>query len=186
MTRRALVALLLLTLIAPVFAHELQANRLTLVLRERHHVSMTFLVSYNEALHRALAPQRTYQEFVLEYSAMRPQEFRRRLLGAQAKFEKATHLGLPDGKEAAIRGWNWPDPGRVQATLQELVMQAVVKPGGHPQEAVVEIHVEATTTGDIASVSLQLPEEFQPMLVVSYRPSQVWVKAGTPSTAITF
>ena len=186
MPRRTLTAVLLVWLLTPpVFAHELQANRLTLVLRDRNHLTLTFFLTYTDALHRALAPARTLPEFALVYSAMKPEAFEQELLRAQAKFQTATRLTLSAGEDTAITNWTWPEPSRVQATLREHAMQAIVAPGEHPHEAAVEIRAEATSPQDVGSVTLRLPEAFQPVLVVSYRPSQVWVEPKTPFTVIT-
>lgn len=186
MTRRTLVGLLLWLMAATVFAHELQANRLTLVLRDRNHLSMTFFIGYTDALHRALAPRRTFREFALVYSAMKPQELEKELLRAQAKFQNDTRLTLSAGKQANITNWKWPDAARVQVLLQESVMQSVVAPSDHSHEAPVDIHAEVIAPQNISSVTIRLPEEFQRVLVVSYRPSQVWVESNTPSPAIKF
>jgi hypothetical protein len=39
---------------------------------------------------------------------------------------------------------------------------------------------------DNAAVRIQFPEEFQRVLVVAYRPSQLWVEANSWSPAIQF
>jgi hypothetical protein len=186
MIRRIAGGLLLSLLIAPALAHEQPANRLTIVLREPNHASMTFFINYADALHRALAPGRTFQEFALQYSAMNPQSFQKELLRAQARLEKGTHLVLPGGKEATISRWDWPDAAHVQAALQELVMRAVVAPGEHAHEGPIEVHADATSPQAIVSMSLRLPEELHPVLVVSYRPSQVWIEPKAPAATIRF
>ena len=184
--RRIGVGALLCLLAASASAHELQANRLTLVLRDRNHLSLTFLIDYTDALHRALSPRRSFDEFVLVYSAMRPEDLKAELLRAQAKLQRSTQLALATGKPVAIANWRWPDAERVQAVLRERAMQAVVAPGDHAHAVPFEIRAEAMSTDDISSSTIRLPEEFQRVLVVSYRPSQRWVEPGARSSEIRF
>jgi hypothetical protein len=186
MTRALLRAALLWMLCAPAFAHELQANRVTLVLRENNHLSLTFFVGYVDALHRALAPQRSLQDFVLVHAAMPPQAFAKELLRAQETFRAGTRITSAGGTPLAIDNWIWPDPARTQAALQELAMRAVVAPQEHAHEAPVEIRAEATSPADISSVEIRLPESFQPVLVVSYRPTQAWSERGKPAPRVKF
>jgi hypothetical protein len=186
MTNRGLIAFLLWLLIGNVCAHELEANRLTLVLRERNHLSLTFFVNYTDALYRALAAQRTFQEFVLIYSAMPPQEFQKELLRAQLKFQTTTRLSLSTGQEVLAKKWIWPDPAKVQRMLQERAMQAMVAPEQHTHETALEIRAELTSERDISALKISLPDEFQSVLVVSYQPRQIWVAPKTRSTIIKF
>jgi len=167
-------------------AHELQANRLTLVLREGTHVSLTFRLDFTDVLHRALAPQRTVQEFVLQYAAMPPHAFQSDLLRAQRQFQAATGLATAAGKVATITHWTWPDAEQVQAALRERAMQTVVAPGAHPHSTPVEVVAQATATQAISAVTVQLPAEFQPVLLVSYRPQQVWMAPQARSTTVKF
>jgi hypothetical protein len=63
-------ALFLALLVPNLFAHELQDNRATRVLRDEYHLSLTLFINYTDALFLALAPKRPFQEFLLVYSAM--------------------------------------------------------------------------------------------------------------------
>jgi hypothetical protein len=65
--------------------------------------------------------------------------------------------------------------------LQQRIMQATVDPGDHFHEAPFEIHADANSPHQITSVTMHFPDEFQKVLVVSYRPNQVWVDGKTPS-----
>jgi hypothetical protein len=169
-------------------AHELDSNRATLVLRDRLHLSMTFFVDYPTILHQVLAPQKPVQEFLLMYSAMKPQEFQAHLLQAQRKLQGNVGLTLYGGKAAVLTQWVWPTPQVVQNQLQQRAMQAVVAPNDHVDNVQTEIRVEAKSSNaiDFTSVTLQLPPQFQQVLVVSYQPKQVWLKPRTPSPAISF
>lgn len=183
---RACAALLLWLAATGAIAHELQANRLTMVLRERNHLSLTFYVDFGDALHRILAPKRPFQEFVLVHAAMKPQDFEKELLRAQVKIQAETRLTPADGRDVAITQWTWPEPARVQAALQERAMQAVVAPADHAHGAPAEIRAEAAAARDIDALAVRLPEAFGQVLIVSYRPAQAWAAPGAAPVTIRF
>lgn len=167
-------------------AHELQDNRATLVLRDETHISVTIYLGYGAALHMALAPQRPMAAFLVAYSALKPELLQEELLHAQANFQAATRLYHASGKEVALTNWIFPDARKVQAMLQQWIMQAMVDPAGHAHEEPLEIHADANSQEPFAAVRIQFPEEFQKVLVVADRPSQVWVEPKSWSPAIKF
>jgi len=65
-------------------------------------------------------------------------------------------------------------------------MQATVDPAAHFHEPPVEIHADANSAQEITSVKVRFPEEFQKVLVVSFRPNQVWVDTKSLSPDIRF
>ncbi len=169
-----------------MLAHDLEDNRATLVLRDRTHISVSLFLNYSEALHKALLPQREFGAFLLIYSAMKPEDLQTELVRAQRKFEASTQIlaQSPAGARLSLSGWTWPDAKQVQAMLQHQVMQAMVD--GHVHAPPTEIRADAVATYAVGSVTITFPEEFQKVLVVSYRPSQVWVEGKNPSPPITF
>ena len=185
---RLAASLLVWALASNAAAHELESNRATLVLRDRQHLSLTFFVDYARVLHQVLAPQRPLNDFVMTYSAMKPQEFQSQLQDAQRKLQSGISVTLQNGKVAALTQWVWPQAKAVQAALQQRTMQAVVAPADHAHAATMEIHAQASSHGpnDFSSITLQLPPQFQQVLLVSYQPKQVWMKPGIPSPAIAF
>jgi hypothetical protein len=185
MTIRRLLAILPLAA-CTLAAHDLEDNRATLVLRDRTHLSLTLYLNYTEALHKVLLPGREYGAFLLIYSAMKPEDLRKELLKAQARFETGIELlpQSPTGAKLKLTGWSWPDAKQVQSMLQHQVMQAMVD--GHVHEPTVEIRADAVAAYAIGSIVAHFPQEFQRILVVSYRPNQVWVDDKTPSPLITF
>ncbi len=169
-------------------AHELQANRATLVLRDRQHLAVTFFVDYVAVLHQALAPQQPERDFVLLHAAMKPQEFQSQLQTAQRALQAGVKLSLHKGKVAQFGQWVWPAPAAVHSLLQQRAMQAVVAPAEHAHAVPTEIRVEfkSANSADFASVVLQLPAPFKDVLLVYYQPKQVWLKPGAVSSAIVF
>lgn len=167
-------------------AHDLEDNRATLVLRDRTHLSVTLYLNYSEALHKALLPNREYGAFLFIYSAMKPEELQKELQRAQSKFEADIEIfpQSPAGSKLKLSGWTWPDAKQVQSMLQHQVMQAMVD--GHVHEPPTEILADAVAPYAIGSVTVRFPDEFQKVLVVSYRPNQVWVEGKRSSPSITF
>lgn len=184
--RLAKLAVALLIFVPCAMAHEIQDNRATLVLRDETHISITLYVAYADALHLALAPQRPVAEFLTIYSAMNPATLQQELVRAQAKFQAGTRLFLAGGTEIPISNWIWPDAKQVQAMMQQRMMAAMVDPNGHAHDEPLEIHADANASEKIIAIRVQFPEEFQKVLVVSYRPSQVWVEPKLWSPAIRF
>jgi hypothetical protein len=167
-------------------AHELPENRLTLVMRESNHVSMTFYIDYIAALHAALSPKTTEQEFVLVYASMTPQAFRKELQRAQATLQAHTKVTLSADKVATISNWAWPDATAVQSQLQEIVMQTLVAPKDHSHTPTFEVRADVKANQALDAIKLQLPEELQAVTVVSYRPSQVVIKPTAKAPWIKF
>lgn len=172
-------------LAAVLAAHDLEENRATLVLRDRTHLSLTLYLDYGQALHQALLPQREYGAFLLTYSTMKVEDLQRELLRAQGRFESGLQIQV-NGATGNLRltGWAWPDAKAVQGLLQRQVMQAMVE--GHTHQPPVEVRAEAVSNGEIASLTIRLPKEFRKVLVVSYRPNQVFVDPASLSPEIRF
>lgn len=167
-------------------AHELPDNRATLVLRDARHLAVTLYIAYADALHQALAPQRPLEAFMMVYSAMKPEQMQKELLRAQVRLQSETRLYLAGGKELALTNWIWPDAKQVQALLQQRIMRAMVDPGNHTHEEPLEIHAEANAPEDVRALRIQFPDEFGKVLVVSFRPSQLWVEPKSRSPVIKF
>ena len=183
LAKKFAITILLSTAICAAHAHEMTENRATLVLRDSTHVSMTLFIDYPEALHRALSPKQKFQEFVLAFSAMNPEVFSVAVGNAQALFQAQIQVLNATGKPASGDQWRWPEPIRVQAMLREHAMQMLVAAGEHAHDAPLEIRAEFslpkpdTSSGHSPSVRVTFPAAFRRVLVVSYRPNQVWVNA---------
>ena len=176
-----------LFLLAPnILAHDIQANRATLILRDDTHLSMTLYISYADALHMAMAPQKPMEEFLVAYSAMKTELLQKELLAAQARFQSATRLYLATGAEIPLTNWVWPDTKQVQAMLQQRIMQAMVDPARHAHDEPLEIRADTNSPEKVAAVRIQFPEEFQNVLVVWYRANQLWVEPKSWSPALRF
>ena len=182
----ALLILLLQGVVWPVQAHELAANRLTVVQRDGRHLSLTLFVDLPQALHRALAPATGYREFVLAHAAMSPDELAAALRPALSRFDAGTRLTLSAGRPAPGVRWRWPPAAQVRAALQQQAMGLVVAPAGHAHVEPAQVHADWQSDADITALALQLPAEFGDVLVVSYRPAQAWARPKAPPLALKF
>jgi predicted Abi (CAAX) family protease len=171
-----------------VGAHEISANRATLVLRDKQHLALTFFVDYAAVLHLALAPKRPLQEFLAQSAAMPDKEFQGQLNIAKTQLQNSLGVMLASGKPATLSQWVWPANGLVRDAVQQRAMQAIVAPQDHAHGTPLEIRVEAKSANptDFKSIKLKLPPELQQVLVVSYQPKQVWIKPNAASPTITF
>lgn len=167
-------------------AHEMESNRATLVLREGGHLSLTLYIDYAAALHQALAPGRPFEEFMLTHATMPAVPFQQALDGAHRKFEQATRASMKAGQSLVFRGWQWPAGAQVQKKMRERAMMMVSMQGAHSHEAPLEVRAELATGEDFHALKMQFPAEFRDVLVVSYRPAQVWVKPDQPSPPVVF
>ncbi len=171
-------------------AHELPDNRVTMVLRDETHVSLTFYVDYPDVLNAVLAPKKSHREFLLASAAMKPEDFRQQILLVQAKLQAETRATLNGGKEATITGWAWPDAASIQTMIQKEVMELMVgraaNPSQHTHEEPTEIRANITHDKPIIDANIQFAEAFGKMLLVSYRPQQNWVAAKQVSSLIKF
>jgi hypothetical protein len=165
--------------------HELPDNRATLVLRDGTHLSMTLYLNYVDVLHVALAPQQATGEFLVMYSAMKPAAFRQALERAEAKLQAGTRV-TTGGQALALIGWKWPGPAQAQAQIQQAAMRAVVAPHDHVEEPQSEVRAEAIATHEVTGLNIHFPPEFLRVLVVSYRPNQVWADPKDGATSIRF
>jgi hypothetical protein len=184
---KQLAASLWLTLLAVTCqAHELQDNRLTLVLRDKNHVSLNFFIDYPLALHQAIAPKTPFQEFILTRSAMKPEDFQKELQKAQERFISGTRVELKSGQRLVLNRWQWPKPADVHMLLQQRAMQSLAGDSMHIHATPAEISAEGSSPKAFNVLAIRLPEELGKVLVVSYQPTQTWVERPGATATITF
>jgi hypothetical protein len=165
-------------------AHEIAANRLTLVLREPTHIALTFVVDYVDLLNRTLAPGAARTEFAVICAAMDDEQLRRRLAQAQASFEKGLVITGSHGTALQLKALRWPDFQTSQRLLRDAAMGSVVTTGEHVHQDPVEIPGDVLASNPIEEIGLRLPPELQDVIVVSYRPTQTRIKAAAREEAM--
>lgn len=187
MKLKTMAALLCSSLLAAAtWAHDLPANRMSLVLRDDTHVQLTAYIDYTQALHQTLAPLQSRRDFLAQYAAMKPEAFQAALAQAQAQWRSATQLSLPGGEPIALQNWHGPEADRMQSRLQTFAMHLLTGGDEHEQSSVDEIHAEAIAPQKITAVLAQLPKQWGRVLVVSYQPKQAWKEPGSAPMAVGF
>lgn len=167
----------------PALGHELAEDRLTIVQRDARHLSLQLLVDMPALLHRVNAPGQPAAPFILTLSAQPPAQ----VAAAMQKVQQRLQAGLQlrqAGQVLRLVNWRWPDTGRVQEALRQRAMQMVVAPHEHSHDSTLKIEAEAVASQDIGAVSLALPAELKPLMMVSYRPQQRWIAPGDGLVAI--
>ena len=181
-----LLTVCLLFAALPGKAHEAEVNKATLVLREGNHLSLSLFLRLDDSMYRMSLKKVPYQEFLLAHASMSAAEFEKAWLPVQEQLQKSVQLLDAQNQPLTLRKWQWPKPEKVQAVIQENLMQATVAAGHHHHPALLEIRAEASAPAALSTVRLQVHTVWQPLLVVSYRPSQTVLEAGKPPVSIRF
>ena len=105
---KALTALLLMALPISVSAHDVVANRLTLVQREANHVSMTLVIDYVTTIRAVAAPAASYKEFAIACSGMADAQLQRTLSQAHATLEQGIVLHDAQHHTLRVSPLRWP------------------------------------------------------------------------------
>ena len=183
---RAVCTLLLAALALCASAHESTDNRATLVLREPTHLVVTLYVGYGELLHRTLAPQQPIVDFLATHASMPPEEFARVSATAQVRWQSSIALRTAQDKPIGDAAWAWPKPAEVQQLLRMRLMQSLADPTRAAHEEPTEVRAELRSRKAISALKVAFPPEFQKVIVVSYRPSQVTLEPGKPAALVQF
>lgn len=174
------------TIASCVQGHELLDNRATLILREDRHVTVTLYVNLPELLHKAVSPDRSFAEFVLVYSAMDPARFKGVIDEAEGRIAHGIAITDRTGAKPPVEKWSWPKASDTQAEIQNLAAQLLTAPKQPPHDDPVEIHGDLIMARKTDWIKAKFPKELGRMLIVFYRPNQIWIDKGQGSIDIRF
>ena len=169
----------------PAWAHELEADRLTLVQRQDRLVEATWRIDLPASLHRMFASQEPYAEFLLRLGAGPPDEARQLLEKARQRWSAEIAFSTSDGAKGAWQRWDWPDAGALKAAAQERLMQRLAGGHDHPDPLTIQAQWLAETT-PLTTLKVSVPPALRPLVIVSYRPRQSFMGANDPTVAIPF
>jgi len=167
----------------PSGAHDLPENRLRLVLREDNHLAATYFVNYTELMHRAFAPGKTFQEFAVQFASMDAGQFEGMLRQLDQQLVAETTVEVA-GAAMHGTGWAFPSTAASQALIRKHLMGAVT--GSQFHEEPTEIDFDVIAPVKVTSVKLRMPRLLGRVMVISYRPSQVYVEEGVAPKGIEF
>lgn len=166
---------LALTCLPPALGHELTSDRLTLIQHDPRHLSLQLLVDMPALIHRIIAPKQPGTPFILTLSSQPASQIATAMQKVQQRVQADLQLRHA-GQTLKLTNWRWPDIGQVQEALRQRAVQLLVAPGEHSHESTLKIQAEVLANAEINSVSLALPAELKPLMLVSYRPQQQWIQ----------
>lgn len=155
-----------------VSSHEIESDRLTIVMREPQHLSLTFRVDEVALMGHLLAPTAAPTEFVLSMAAMSDQAFASAVKQARRSFETRVKLTDQTGSPLQLRQWRWTSQDLLRAEFRERVMDSIASGGTAGHHFVSEINADAVGTTPISAVNVGLPEPMTGIVVIAYRPMQ--------------
>jgi hypothetical protein len=157
-------------------AHELESNRVTIVLRDDIHLNLIFRLDYLEFLHQLYAKELSQKEFILRFAALSDADFSSFVGKAQQHLIMETKLQKHSGTNLKIQHWKWPSTSSLQETLRGYAMQILVDPQADIHMKIIEIHADAVSEDNITSCNLTLPTALRTALIVNYKANQQWYK----------
>ena len=179
--KRLATVALLYSVSSLVSTHELEADLLTVVLRDANHVSLTFRVDEAGVMHRLLSPRSSDAEFLLPLSAMGDETFAIVVQNFRKRFEQEVQVRDEAQRPILLTGWHWPDITETRQRFRQLAMQGLVGAASHEHLPPTVITVDAVSRTEISRVDLRLPGALEGLTVVHYRPLQQTWRSATRS-----
>lgn len=184
---RGTIVLALLMASPLAIGHDLEADVLTVVLREGNHVSLTFRVDEVSLMHRMLSPRSTDAEFLLPLSAMGEEAFAVVVRNFRKRLEKEIVLRDATGRPLTLTDWHWPDIAESRQRIRQLTAQRIVGDAAHEHLPPTIITADALGPNIANRLDLQLPGVLDGLTVVSYRPrQQIWRSAAGNGLSLQF
>ncbi len=183
---KALTALLLMALPISVSAHDVVANRLTLVQREANHVSMTLVIDYVTTIRAVAAPAASYKEFAIACSGMADAQLQRTLSQAHATLEQGIVLHDAQHHTLRVSPLRWPSLIESRKLLQQSAMAAIALGTDKAEPTTLELTADIVANQRIQALDVQLPAALADVLVVSYKPVQTTIDPQSRKARITF
>lgn len=170
--------------LVPVHAHESEAPKALVVMREAGHCTLTLHFDLARALRLTMQPQAAPAEFLAQASAQAPATFAREWNRVTARWAREVLLEQPAGRFDAQR-WRWPTADEAQALLRQQLMQGLT--GDSPEHAPALAQAQGEfRIAPGPSARLFLPTAFRPLTLTSYRPHQQSVAPGESPISLKF
>ena len=165
-----------------VDSHEINSNKISLIMREKNHISMILNLNLLKAMNQVVSPQTKYGDFVLSFSNIDPKTFQREYEKTKYKIISGITIYSKDQTKLNIKEWKWPDPKVVQSQFQVYVMELVTGSHDHNKDPISEITAEIIEKKEQTNIQIQVLKEIQPVLFISYRPSTSWSIENKPTS----
>lgn len=155
-------------------AHDLEANRVSVVLRDNIHLSLQFRINYLNFLRQAYAPNVNEKQALIELASMTDQAFDVLYLQSQKLFIQQTILSAGTDSPLQLSHWRWPKAALIQQSIRELSAQMIVSPQEHIHYDFIEVQADAIAMKEVNQCHLKLAPSLGNVLVIHYRAQQQW------------
>jgi hypothetical protein len=159
---------------APAMAHELEANRVTLILRDDIHLNIVFRINYLAYLHQKYAHEITFNEFILRFAGMKEEDFDKLCTQAEQQFSIDTKIETRSGEQLQLDHWKWPSHTKALSRLRDYAMQLIIEPDAHIDIEFSEIQAQGVKLNGLKNSRFRLPSHLGNTLVVHYTAHQQW------------
>ena len=182
--RFSAVLLTCLMPLANLHAHEIEGNRLQVVIRDSSHIQLSLWLNLVDAM-MAEVPAAAAMPWLAQHAAMSPGDFAATWQQHQTRLEQALALRVQDQAVPMLR-WTWPAAATLQQQIRTRTMQMTVAPTDHVHAQVLEVRAEGRARRAVRDVSVQVPPAWQPILITVSRPQQQWLQKGAGSARFEF
>ena len=163
--------LMLLLMINSARAHEVQGNRITVVVRDGHAIDIVLRLDMLGTLQHMMAPDSQPQEFLVAVVAQGPDALESALGQLRESVEHELLL-KSRGAVLPIQQWQWPTAVDIHAALRQQFMSGMVATEAVADVVPLEVHATASDLLPVERLSLAIPALAKPAVVVWYEPKQ--------------
>lgn len=187
MRNRILLPLLLLALGTPLLpaAHEMDENSITVVLHEKHHVSLLMRLDFTHLLQSHLAPASSEEEFLLAAAIADVGSLTPAYTQLQSIIEREFVIASR-GTPLALSRWVWPSISVVHTAVRQQLAAQLVADEQLALASALEVRAEASDILPIEQLSLTLPDVLMPATILWYQPRQMFLLGDHNSTTLEF
>lgn len=171
-----IIILVVLLLQSRIYSHDINSNKISLIMREKNHVSLIMNLNLLKVMNQILSPQTKYGDFIITFSNMDSKNFHREYEKTKTKIISGIIITSREQGRLSFRDWKWPDLKVVQNQFQVYVMELVTGSHDHNKEPIVEITAEIIDKSDKTKIQIQVLKEIHPILLISYKPTTIWIE----------
>lgn len=167
-------------------AHELESNRVTIVLRDDIHLNLVFRLNYLEYVHQLYAKGLSQKEFIMRFATLSEDDFNSLVSQAQLHLMTETRLVKSNGVNLKIQHWKWPSTSDLHESLREYAMQIIVDPHADIHMKFIEVQADAVSEDIISNCTISLPQALTTALIVNYKANQQWYQFDEKTLRLNF
>ena len=143
-----IIALFFFLTVGNASAHDINSNKISLIMREKSHISVVMNINLLKAMNHVVSPQVKYADFIMTFSNMEPKLFQREYEKTKTKIISGLIVFAKDQSKLSTRDWKWPTPNELQNQFQIYVMELMTGNHDHTKEPIYEITAEIIDKAD--------------------------------------